>query len=102
MKEIFAIFVFKNRMNYTEYAFGRYQADIAAVAEKYDLNLDDLEVESFSPGRLAILVEKVGERRFKVHLNLEENRIIAVKQMTAEPFENSDIDQFVKYKSFMK
>jgi hypothetical protein len=89
-------------MNYAEYAFGRYETDIAVVAKKYELNLNDLEVESFSPGRLAILVEKRGEKRFKIHINLEENRIIAVKQMTDEAIGNGGDDQFAKYKSFMK
>jgi|GEM_PF-1367454 len=89
-------------MNHTQYAFGRYEADIAAVAEKYDLNLEDLEVESFSPAALAILVEKVGERRFKIHLNLQEGRIIAVKQIAGPPLEDKAKDQFAKYTSFMK
>jgi len=89
-------------MTYSEYAFGRYEDDVTTVAEKYNLNLVDLEVESFSPGRLAILVEKVGERRFKVHLNLEEKRIIAVKQITPETSGDRDVDPFAKYRAFMK
>jgi hypothetical protein len=89
-------------MSYADYAFGRYETEIAAVAEKYDLNLKDLEVESFSPGGLAIFVEKNGEKRFKIHINLLENRIIAVKQITAAPLENSGVDQFAKYRNFMK
>ncbi len=89
-------------MNYTDYAFGRYETDIAAVAEKFALNLNDLEVESFSPGGLAILVEKIGERRFRIHINLQENRIIAVKQITPALVDNAGADQFAKYKNFMK
>jgi hypothetical protein len=89
-------------MNYTEYAFGRYESDIVAAAEEYNLNLRDLEVESFSPSGLAILVEKIGERRFKIHINLQEGRIIAVKQIAGAPLENDAEDQFAKYTSFMK
>jgi len=86
-------------MKHTEYAFGRYEADIAAVAEKYNLNLNGLEVESFSPTGLAILVESMGESRFKVHINLQENRIIAVQKLGAE---SVDEIVFAKYKNFMK
>jgi hypothetical protein len=89
-------------MTYNEYAFGSFETDIAAVAEQYDLNLDNLDVEFFSPGRQAILVEKIGDRRFRVHLNLEENRIIAVKQLDSASTENAGGDPFAKYKSFMK
>jgi len=89
-------------MTHNEYAFGSFATDIAAVAQKFNLNLNDLEVEFFTPARQAIVVETVGKKRFKVHINLEENRIIAVKQVSAAPVENGETDQFAKYKSFMK
>jgi hypothetical protein len=85
-------------MYYNEYAFGRFEADIATVAKQYDLNLEQLDVEFFSPGKQAIVVEAVGDRRFRVHLSLEENRIISVKQIDGAASE----DPFAKYKSFMK
>jgi len=91
-------------MNHTEYAFGRYETDIAAAAEKYKLNLNDLEVESFSPAGLAIFVEKIAARRFKIHINLQEGRIISVQIMGSKSAD-SDSDSealFAKYKSFMK
>ena len=89
-------------MTYNEYAFGSFETDIAAVAEHYNLNLDHLDVEFFSPGRQAILVEEVGGHRFRVHLSLEENRIIAVKQLDNAPGESASVDLFAKYKNFMK
>lgn len=89
-------------MNYTDYAFGRFETDIVAVAEKYNLNLHDLEVESFSPSGLAILVERIGERQFKIHINLQEGRIVAVKQIAGAPLKNSPENQFAKYTNFMK
>lgn len=87
---------------YADYVFGRYETDIAAVAGKYNLNLEGLEVESFSPTGLAILVEKIGEKRFKIHINLQEGRIIAVKQIAGAPPENHTENQFAKYTTFMK
>ncbi|MDZ7363038.1 MAG: hypothetical protein ONB46_20300 [candidate division KSB1 bacterium] len=89
-------------MNYTDYAFGRFATDIAAVAQQYQLDLDGLEVELFTPGRQAIVVEAVGNQRFRIHINLEENRIIAVKQITPAPVKNLGEDPFAKYKKFMK
>jgi hypothetical protein len=89
-------------MNYTDYAFGRFATDIAAVAQQYQLDLEGLEVELFTPGRQAIVVEAVGNQRFRVHINLEENRIIAVKQITPPLVKNAGADPFAKYKSFMK
>ena len=85
-----------------DYAFGRYETEIAAVAEKYNLNLNDLEVEAFSPTGLAILVEKIEGRRFKIHINLQEDRIISVQQMGAEPADKVSEALFAKYKIFMK
>ncbi|MDZ7304533.1 MAG: hypothetical protein ONB44_20605 [candidate division KSB1 bacterium] len=89
-------------MDYIEYASGRFATDIAAVAKQYDLNLDHLEIEFFNPGRQAICVETIGGRSFRVHLNLEENRIIAVQQIAGEAGESSGEDFFAKYKNFMK
>jgi len=89
-------------MTYNEYAFGSFDTDIVAVAKQYDLDLDHLDVEFFSPGRQAILVEEVAGQRFRVHLSLEENRIIAVKQLDNAPSESTSGDPFAKYKNFMK
>ncbi len=89
-------------MTYNEYAFGSFETDIAAVAEQYDLNLDHLDVEFFSPGRQAILVEEVDGHRFRVHVNLEENRIIAVKQLDHAQSTSASEDPFAKYKNYMK
>ncbi|MDZ7343561.1 MAG: hypothetical protein ONA90_03500 [candidate division KSB1 bacterium] len=89
-------------MNYTEFAFGRFESEIAAVAKQFELDLQNLEIELFTPNQQAIFVEAVGSRRFRIHLSLEGNRIIAVKQVAGEPIENSSADLFAKYTKFMK
>lgn len=89
-------------MDYTEFAFGRFESDIAAVAKQFELDLQNLDIELFTPNQQAIFVETVGSRRFRIHLSLEGNRIIAVKQLAGEPSENSSDDSFAKYKKFMK
>jgi hypothetical protein len=90
------------KMNYTEFAFGRFEGDIAAVAKQFELDLQNLEIELFTPNQQAIFVETIGSRRFRIHFSLEEKRIIAVKQLAGEPIENSSDDLFAKYKKFMK
>lgn len=89
------------KMDYTEFGFGLYEDDIRKAAERFTLDLAHLEVEFFSPGRQAILIETIGERVFRIHLSLEEGRIIAVKQ-TAGPVDAGASLVFDKYKTFMK
>jgi hypothetical protein len=89
-------------MNYLEFGFGGFSKEIAAVAEKFDLNLDHLDIEFFSPGHQGIFVETVNGRRFRIHLSLEEDRIVAVKQLDLNPSEKIAEDLLAKYKNFMK
>jgi len=88
-------------MNYMEYGFGLFAQDIAAVAQRFGVDLQHLQVEIFSPGRQAIFIETRGEYAFRIHLSVEEDRIIAVKQV-AGPVLPSDSDLFAKYKTYMK
>lgn len=89
------------KMDYTEFGFGLYEEDIRKVAQRFALDLAHLEVEFFSPGRQAILIETIGERVFRIHLSLEEGRIIAVTQ-TDGPVQDAESELFDKYKTFMK
>ena len=88
-------------MNYMEYGFGLFAHDIAATAQRFHLDLEHLQVEIFSPGRQAILIETQGAQVFRIHLSLEEDRIVAVKQI-AGPAVSPENDAFAKYKAFMK
>lgn len=89
------------KMDYADFGFGLFEEDIKLAARYFNLDLENLQVEFFSPGRQAILIETVAGREFRIHLSLEEKRIIAVKQ-TAGPPEPVDSNVFDKYKSFMK
>ncbi len=89
------------KMDYTEFGFGLFEEDIKQVAQRFNLDLEHLQVEFFSPSRQAILIETIGGREFRIHLSLEEGRIIAVKQ-TSGPMESGESDVFAKYKTFMK
>ncbi len=88
-------------MNYLEYGFGLFAQDIAAVARRFHLELEHLQVEIFSPGRQAILIETQGEHVFRIHLSLEEDRIVAVKQIDGPAVSTENV-LFTKYKTFMK
>lgn len=88
-------------MNYMEYGFGLFAQDIATVAQRFLFDLDHLQVEIFSPGRQAIFIETRGEHIFRIHLSLEEDRIVAVKQIAGPPVPQEN-DLFEKYKRFMK
>lgn len=89
------------KMEYTDFGFGLFEEEIKQVAQRFNLDLERLQVEFFSPGRQAIFIETLGEREFRIHVSLEEGRIIAVKQ-TAGPPELGAGDVFAKYKTFMK
>jgi hypothetical protein len=84
-----------------EYGFGLFVQDIATVAQRFHLDLEHLQVEIFSPGRQAIFIETLDEHVFRIHLSLEEDRIVAVKQIAGPPVPQES-DLFEKYKMFMK
>jgi hypothetical protein len=80
-----------------------FDEEILKVAETFDLDPHHLQVEFFSPDRQGIFVEAVADCKFRIHLSLEEKRIIAVKQISG-PTERppGGPDPFAKYKAFMK
>ena len=76
-----------------------YRDDAMRVARHYHLNPEQLVVETFVPRNNAIFVEKVDGNEFRIHINLQENRIISAKQLN----ENSvDKAIFQKYLDYMK
>lgn len=77
--------------------------EILNVAEAFNLDAHCLHVEFFSPGHQGIFVEEMGASKFRIHLSLEEKRIISVKQISG-PAEHApgEPDPFAKYKAFMK
>ena len=76
-----------------------YRDEILVAAEAFGLDPEHIFIESFSPDTSAIFIEKVGERKFKIHANLQEKRIIAVKQLDQE---EGEIEAFEKYLIYMK
>lgn len=79
-----------------------YSGTLSKVAKGFNLDVNNLKVEIFRPGTLGIFVEKVGQYQFRIHINLEENRIISVKQLCGPRASTQLADPFAKYKDFMK
>lgn len=86
-------------MQFSNPRFMLFENEILAIAEKFDLKIDDLTVENFIPNSTAILVENVDGHLFRIHINLQENRIIAAKQLDSDHAEKS---LFAKYTAYMK
>ncbi|MCK6561505.1 hypothetical protein HUU39_07435 [candidate division KSB1 bacterium] len=90
-------------MTYSEAGFHFDEEEIAQVAETFNLDTDCLQVEFFSPGHQGIFVETVANRKFRIHLSLEEKRIVAVQQIAGPTTRGLETpDPFAKYKAFMK
>ena len=82
---------------------GHYGKNASEIAQGFNLDLKNLKVEFFSPGHQGIFIERVGHSSFRVHVNIEENRIIAVEQIAgpAAMKQAGSSDPFAKYKNFM-
>lgn len=71
--------------------------EIEEVVELFTLNRENLLIESFSPDTSAIVVEKQGKKRFRLHIDLREKRIIAAKQLGVKKAETHDFDKYTVY-----
>ena len=75
--------------------------DFKQIAEQYSLDPDNLAIEFYTPQSQAILVENVEDQSYKIHINLEEDRIISVQRIAHSGNGNSgNIKE--KYRRFMK
>ncbi|MFQ5769897.1 MAG: hypothetical protein ACE5HX_05140 [bacterium] len=87
-----------------EFLSSRYQyftKDFQHIANQFNLDPDKLKVEFYTPKCQAILVEQVEGHAFKIHINLEENRIISI-QMLGGP-KNGSVEYIKeKYRKYMK
>ena len=75
--------------------------DFKQIAEQYSLDPDNLAIEFYTPQSQAILVENVDDQSYKIHINLEEDRIISVPRITPSGKGNGENIK-EKYRRFMK
>jgi hypothetical protein len=69
-------------MEYKSPHFKRYANDFIRIAKNFALNTEGLKVEFYMPGQQAILIEKVENEAYKVHINLQEERIISFQRIS--------------------
>ncbi|MFQ5710005.1 MAG: hypothetical protein ACE5HO_21325 [bacterium] len=74
--------------------------DFHQIADRFRLNPDHLKIEFYRPSSQVILVEAVGDHAFKIHIDLEEHRIISIQTLSACKKEEADFIKR-KYRRFM-
>jgi hypothetical protein len=81
--------------------YEEYVEDFQKIAKHYSLNPEKIKIEFYTPQCQAILTEQIEDHTFKIHINLEEDRIVSIKHLTANG--NGNTDTFKeKYRKFMK
>jgi len=81
--------------------YEEYQNDFQQIAKDFSLDPDHLKVEFYTPNCQAILVEEVADHKFKIHISLEENRIVSIQRLTNGV--NGNGERFKqKYRKYMK
>ena len=80
--------------------FKRFKQDFIRIAEKYAINIKGLKVEFYMPGQQAIFVEKIEDEAYKVHINLQEERIISIQRVSGTGKPASDKIR-KKYRQYM-
>jgi len=81
--------------------YKKYVDDFQEIAKQYSLNPEKVKIEFYTPQCQAILTEQIEDHTFKIHINLEENRIVSIKHLTGNGNGNTDIFK-EKYRKFMK
>ncbi|MCA9734440.1 MAG: hypothetical protein H6696_04905 [Deferribacteres bacterium] len=74
-----------------------FSEEIDEAIHQFSLNADGILVESFNPGETAIMVEESGGKKFRLHLDLQDSRIIAAKQLGVNKSELHDFDRYLVY-----
>ncbi len=70
---------------------------IQEVARELSLDPDHLVVESFIPNSAAVFVETVGEHQFRLHVNLQEHRIVSVKELGCDRLDRAILQKYIAH-----
>jgi hypothetical protein len=88
-------------MEYRNPGLSRFEDEIDETIRYFGLDRKNLEIESYTPRTQLILIERVEKWRFRIHINIQENRIISVRQIeTGAPAVQPET--FSRYRAFMK
>jgi len=88
-------------MDYHDPGLRRFEEDITEMVNYFGLDEKNVEVEFYIPRTQVILVERVQRWRFRIHINVQEKRIIAVRQIESDA-PAMQPEALSKYKVFMK
>lgn len=88
-------------MKYHSPHYENFSNDFQKIAKHFSLNSENLEVEFYTPRCQAIFVEEVDQHKFKIHISLEEDRIISVQQIS-NGVNGNGVSLKEKYRRFMK
>lgn len=80
--------------------YKKFKHTLTNIAYNFSLNPEKLRIEFFSPNSQAIFVECVDNQEYKIHINLQENRIISIQKLS----NNGGYSEYAreKYRQFMK
>jgi len=88
-------------MNYPAHTPTSLDSEVSEMVQFFKLDEKNVVVEFHTPRTQLIVVERIHPWRFRIHINVQEKRIVAVRQIEpgAPPAPPEALD---KYKAFMK
>jgi len=69
-------------MEFKSPQFRHFKQTLTEVANRFSLDPDKLQVEFFTPNCQAIFVEDVDNQHLKIHINLQEDRIVSIQNLS--------------------
>ncbi|MFQ5603355.1 MAG: hypothetical protein ACE5HS_08820 [bacterium] len=88
-------------MEFSVPQYKNYKKDFQQIAKQFSLDPNNLTVEFYTPHTQAIFIEQIKNQSIKIHIDLEDNRIISVKNLSESKNGHSDHIKN-KYRKFMK
>jgi len=64
--------------------YKRFTHHFKKIANRFSLDPDQLKIEFYRPHSQAILIESVDDQDFKIHINLQEDRIVSIKNLSSD------------------
>jgi hypothetical protein len=77
-----------------------FKDDFLQIAKQFGLNPERMQIEFYTPSQQVILIETVDEDDYKIHINLEEYRIISI-QRVSKPVSSDLAPMKKKYRQYM-
>jgi hypothetical protein len=88
-------------MQYQSPHYKHFSKDLNELARNFELDPQNLTIEFYMPRHQAIVVERLENEAFQIHINLEEGRIISVKRLSEGSNGNGEHLK-KKYRKYMK